>query len=121
MFILNPLLVLVSQSNAVKFDQSGESLKHSWPVGLLGCNRIAFERKLLDVAAEYSQVLYLVDVRYPIVSQVNVLEICLVLQTLYLPDEVVVQIQSLEGFAFLGESFDLLYLVEREDESVQID
>jgi hypothetical protein len=64
--------------------------------------------------------LYLVDVRDPVVSQVEVLESLFVLKTLYSANKVVIQVQTLKGTPVLWKSLNLLYFVEREDESIEI-
>ena len=58
-----------------------------------------------------------IDVRDPIVSEIEDLEVGFVLQILYSPDKVVVQIETLEYFT-LAKPLYHLDLIEREYERV---
>lgn len=60
----------------------------------------------------------LIDVTDPVVGQVQVLQGGFPLQALDASDEVVVQVESLEGFGISGEALDLLNFIEGQDKGV---
>ena len=69
----------------------------------------------------YTEVFDLIDIRDPVVRKVQILEGLLPIKSFDSPDKIVIQIKSLKSLALSWQPLDLLDLIEREDQSVQVD
>jgi hypothetical protein len=67
------------------------------------------------------QVFDLIDIRYPVISQVQVLQGSFTVQSLNPADEVVIQVQPSQRLAFSWQPLNLLDFVEGQYQSLKID